>query len=446
MSRNAGSQQMTELPRVPSSDLVVAGKLQSQLANFSPTVGERLAEGRPKNLRKIALIDEGIADPDAGHPIRHAAAIRQLLALNNIEAVTVNPRPLESRPSSRLRGIVLGMPVFRQVRGIMRLAHLVHCAVTHGVDALWFLTADGVILRMALLFIAGRITRTALPRIIFTFHTTQWLTPRSRLRQIVTPVVARWLLRSPNVYAIVVYTHALRDALQHVGVKRNKIHLLPHPVSVMGEQDKARARARLGIPEDEVVVGFLGFIRRGKGFPTLIKALRVMRRRPFCLVIAGKPLPGGLGEGATEEAVQAEVEQLMGGRAVVSFRRLSNEAYEQYMQACHIIVLPYEASYYSRYASTSGVLFEAISAGCQVVVTDVSDFRSVVAEHELGIVVKPGSPRDLARGILQAVRRVRRGWTGGSETVLRCVQAQWSRFLDGLKTLGWGSRGKKGSP
>ena len=403
---------------------------------------EQFAVAGPGILRRIALIDEGLTEPDAGHPARHAAAVRRLLALNNLEAVTVYPTSLESQDGSQLRYVALKAPGLRQLRSITQLVRMVRSAVGRGVDALWFLTADGLIRRMALLLMVARLARVTLPRIILTFHTTHWLTPPGLWRQLVTPILARWVLRNPSVFAIVVYTRALRDVLQALGLR--EIHLLPYPVLVAVEQDKARARAELGIPENAVVVGFLGFIRPGKGFPTLIEALRVMRRRPFWLVIAGKPLPGGLGDGATEASIEAELAQLMSGRAVVSFHRLSDEAYEQYMQACQIVVLPYEASYYSQYASTSGVLFEAIAAGCQVVVTDVSDFRSVVQEYELGVVVKPGSPRDLACGILRAVRRVRRGWTANSDIALRRQQAEWGRFVYDLKTRCLNSRGNKG--
>ena len=58
---------------------------------------------------------------------------------------------------------------------------------------------------------------------------------------------------------------------------------------------KAKARELLELPQKDVIVGFLGYIRPGKGFPLLVEALEAMQRRPFWLVVAGKPMPGGLG-------------------------------------------------------------------------------------------------------------------------------------------------------
>jgi glycosyltransferase involved in cell wall biosynthesis len=98
-------------------------------------------------------------------------------------------------------------------------------------------------------------------------------------------VVPRSVLRADVV--ISVSENTARDVVEIFGIERSRIQVVPHGVSPkfrpMDGDEKAEARARLGLPERFIL--FVGTIEPRKNLETLLDAWAMMRDRPDLVVV-----------------------------------------------------------------------------------------------------------------------------------------------------------------
>jgi glycosyltransferase involved in cell wall biosynthesis len=161
---------------------------------------------------------------------------------------------------------------------------------------------------------------------------------------------------------VVVHSHRAVEQLAELGLGRERIARIPHPVFEAEPSPKPAGRTLL----------FFGLIRDYKGLDVLLEALP--RIPDAKLIVAGDPLdpvrrtPGV--DWRLGFVPEAEVPRLMAEAAVV--------------------VLPY------RQLDSSGVLATAIGYRRPVVVSDVGSLGETVREFGAGEVVAPGDPKALA--------------------------------------------------
>ncbi len=163
---------------------------------------------------------------------------------------------------------------------------------------------------------------------------------------------------------VVVHSHRAVEQLVEVGLGRERIARIPHPVFEGEPLPPAEGRTLL----------FFGLIRDYKGLDVLLRALPDIPEAR--LVVAGDPLDpvpdggGGQVEWRLGFVPEAELPALMGRAAAV--------------------VLPY------RRLDSSGVLATAIGYRRPVVVTDVGSLGEIVREFGAGEVVPVDDPHALA--------------------------------------------------
>jgi glycosyltransferase involved in cell wall biosynthesis len=165
---------------------------------------------------------------------------------------------------------------------------------------------------------------------------------------------------------VIVHSNRAVEQLVELGLGRERIARIPHPVFEGEELPPPSGRTLL----------FFGLIRDYKGLDVLLEALpKIPDAR---LVVAGDPLdpvrqvdPDGRVEWRLGFRPDDEVRELMGRAAAV--------------------VLPY------RRLDSSGVLATAIGYRRPVVVTDVGSLGEIVREFGAGEVVPPGDPEALAQ-------------------------------------------------
>jgi glycosyltransferase involved in cell wall biosynthesis len=189
------------------------------------------------------------------------------------------------------------------------------------------------------------------------------------------PALSAWPDVLETAERVVVHSHRAVEQLVEVGLARERIARIPHPVFDGGPLPPPQGRTLL----------FFGLIRDYKGLPVLVRALKEIE--DVRLVVAGDPVD------PIEDT--KDLARLIGVDDRVEWRLgfLSNGQVRDVMAAAAVVVLPYWS------LDSSGVLATAIGYRRPVLVTDVGSLGEIVREFGAGEVVPPGDPWQLAEGV-----------------------------------------------
>jgi glycosyltransferase involved in cell wall biosynthesis len=188
--------------------------------------------------------------------------------------------------------------------------------------------------------------------------------------------------------ALLVHSEGLRDALgEFLGPGHPPIHVTAHGVwrayaAATAPPETAPGRHRLL---------FFGGIRPNKGLHVL---LRAMDRLPqHDLTVAGE---------AEEDSYHEQIVRLARGlpadRIELIDRYVAEEEVPGFFDRSRLVVLPY-----TKFASQSGVLHQALAHWRPVVATDVGALGECVRQWGIGTVVPPDNEHALADGIAHAL-------------------------------------------
>jgi glycosyltransferase involved in cell wall biosynthesis len=172
---------------------------------------------------------------------------------------------------------------------------------------------------------------------------------------------------------VVVHSERAVRELADLGIERDKLRRIPHPVFP--------APVRLPPPAGRTLL-FFGLIREYKGLDVLVRALRDVPDAH--LVVAGDPVDPI--EPARALAGELGVDERIEWR----LRYIPDDELPQLLERTAAVVLPYKR------LDSSGVLATAIGYGRPVVVTDVGALGEQVREFGAGEVVPPDDAAALA--------------------------------------------------
>ncbi|MBL0270824.1 MAG: glycosyltransferase [Chitinophagaceae bacterium] len=156
---------------------------------------------------------------------------------------------------------------------------------------------------------------------------------------------------------------------------------------------KEAARKQLGLPENENIILFFGFIRRYKGLDMLLEAIAFIKTNHpealrFKLMVAGEFYED-------EKSYQDQIDRL-GIREHLILRTdfIPDSEVKYYCCAADAVIQPY------RNATQSGVTPLAYHFEKPMVVTNVGGLPALVPDEKVGLVVEP-NPEAIAAGILR---------------------------------------------
>ena len=191
-----------------------------------------------------------------------------------------------------------------------------------------------------------------------------------------------------NVDKIVVHKAFIKEKLlSNFAVNPSKIFVVPHINPQSNEsQDyvkKEIARQRFNFHAEDVVILFFGYIRPYKGVDLLLDAFNNLKqqlndRSKFKLIIAGKPMNQSMEENLRQiihqfsNSIQEDIK--------VFFEFIPDEEIEYFFRAADIVALPY------RHIDYSAVLDMASLYGRPILATPVGDFKTDVADQEIGFI------------------------------------------------------------
>lgn len=156
---------------------------------------------------------------------------------------------------------------------------------------------------------------------------------------------------------------------------------------------KQEARKHLGLPENEKLVLFFGFIRKYKGLDLLLEAVsRLKTLKPesltFKLLIAGEFYED-------EKPYLDQIEKLgIKDRLYLRTNFIPDSEVKYYLCAADVVIQPY------RNATQSGVTPLAYHFEKPMIVTNVGGLPSLVPHHKVGLVTEP-APGSIINAILE---------------------------------------------
>lgn len=182
-----------------------------------------------------------------------------------------------------------------------------------------------------------------------------------------------------------------RQLIRYYGASPEKIGVVPCGVNLdlFRPLDRRTAREGLGFDNDESIVLYVGRLAPLKGIERLMAAMTYLGHRRVRLVIVG-----GNGHRTPEAGDLARLASRWGiGQAVTLVGSVRHENLRPYYSAADVLAVP------SYYESFGLVALESLASGTPVVATRVGAMETIIQEGETGLVVRDGSPRELAKGI-----------------------------------------------
>ena len=201
-----------------------------------------------------------------------------------------------------------------------------------------------------------------------------------------------------------------RDVAERFNI-RLPVEIVHNSVGDEEPLDTAVAKRRLGFPEDKVVIGFAGFLRRQKGWPQLVEAAGILadERLPVHFVIMGggirppeyfETMRGRLLEQANlltndEVAIKRQVEAL-GLTDYFSFLPFTTRTADVY-SGLDIVTFPNQGVGLGR------PVLEAAALGKPVVASGSHDGGGVMLPDETGILLDDPRPANIAAALRRLV-------------------------------------------
>src|SRR5690242_15841394 len=222
-------------------------------------------------------------------------------------------------------------------------------------------------------------------------------------------VVPRSVLRADVV--ISVSENTAHDIVDIFGIDRARIQVVPHGISPkfrpMGAEERAEARARLGLPERFIL--FVGTIEPRKNLETLLDAWVLMRDRPDLVVVGSW--------GWNYEAVRDKMARL--GPRLHHLDSVDPDELPALYNLARVVAHP---AWYEGFGLPP---LEAMACGTPVVVSDRSSLPEVV--QDAGIIVPAGEPDEWRKALERVVGDTQLAADLRHKGILRAARFSWDR-------------------
>ena len=183
--------------------------------------------------------------------------------------------------------------------------------------------------------------------------------------------------------AIVAVSPEEQQHMVRIGLPADRIHMVPNGLRPISWPSRASVRMQLGIPEDQLLFGFLGRLVAQKNPQLLLRAFAIVKDIPAIrLVIVGV---GDLESDCRQLARELKIED--------QIYWLGYRTAPEAMPAFDVFMMP------SRYEGMPYVMMEALSLGLPVVATPVGGTSLAIQNDENGFIVPFDSPEAMANAM-----------------------------------------------
>ncbi|MCF2517042.1 glycosyltransferase family 1 protein [Dyadobacter sp. CY351] len=192
-----------------------------------------------------------------------------------------------------------------------------------------------------------------------------------------------------------------QDLIEHYNADPSRITIIPCGFSSeeFYPYPKEKARRKLGLEKDDVVLLQLGRVVPRKGIDNVIRAIRFLKHIPRIklLVVGGADeKPDFVNDPELKRLKEvAEVEEVSG--AVEFVGRRNRQQLRYYYQAADFFI---STPWYEPFGITP---LEAMACGTPVIGSDVGGIKFTVLDKKTGFLVPPHNPKALADALLEGL-------------------------------------------
>ncbi|OIQ05082.1 MAG: glycosyltransferase family 4 protein [Candidatus Altarchaeum sp. CG_4_8_14_3_um_filter_33_2054] len=185
------------------------------------------------------------------------------------------------------------------------------------------------------------------------------------------------------------------EKLIELGVEKEKCIVIPNGYNekIFKQISEQECRNRLNIPENKKIIVSVGMLEEIKGHEYLIKAMRKIvdkEKDVLCIIV---------GSGQLKSKLQKSINNLHIDDYVKLVGAKPHNEIPLWMNACDLFVLP------SLSESFGVVQIEAMACGKPVVATRNGGSEEIIVNENLGYLVEPKNPDELAKKILLALNK-----------------------------------------
>lgn len=232
---------------------------------------------------------------------------------------------------------------------------------------------------------------------------------------------------------IIWHTKQDRERMKTAGVETNQV-VIPHGnyniySEISEEAGSGKPRERLGLPENDILFLFFGYIRQDKRLDLLLTSFAALdenTRKKASIVIAGEPV--------TEFNEYEEMVSRYGIEDdVYSWPHfIDDECLPLFFRAADVIVTPYNT------ISESGIVHIAFGFGKPVIATETEGFQERLEHGKNGILVEPDSIPELQEALKFAINNESHMTEFGKTNKNISVENSWETIAE--KTVEFYSR------
>jgi len=249
------------------------------------------------------------------------------------------------------------------------------------------------------------------------------------LEQMVFPLkiyarnVGKWIRNRADGY--VVHSEADRELIaEYYNIDKSKIKVIHHglydhyPIFESG-----KAKAEMGIRENEFIVLFFGLLRPYKGVFLLIDAFESLPEqiRNNCrLFIVGESWED-------KKSLQKASLSSYAERITVIDRYVSDDEIPKFFSAADVLVLPYTR------ASQSGVAHIGIAYGMPIIASDVGGLSESLGTYDGTLFIPPNDSAALIKAITEVFSEKRKDFTIPKELSWEHISTEWMHLFQNLE-------------
>ncbi len=198
---------------------------------------------------------------------------------------------------------------------------------------------------------------------------------------------------------VIVHLPSQKDILKRLGIKEDKVHVIPHGTEITSE-DPAYSRRRLKLPENGKILLMFGFVKPHKNLHIVLDALKEIqeKRKDVYLFVAGGLAPTAKPKDKEYvDLIYQKIDELeLQENVIFPNFFYPNEEVPYIFGASDIVLFPY----YEEDRSASGSFHLAIGAGKPVIASRIPKFEELKSISD-ELLVLPYNASGIANTILR---------------------------------------------
>ena len=253
-----------------------------------------------------------------------------------------------------------------------------------------------------------------------------------RLNKKVDKLIKHWI---PKADLLIATTKTVEQEYINIGVDKNKIVGIPNGVDISYFNSIKLSDRFIKNKQNQITFLTVGRYHKKKGFEILLSAIKILKRKNFSnfrLIMVGDKLKNHLYEFAQELNILDKVIfydsllDLQNNKS--SFALPDSELVTQYKEA-DIFVLP------SLVESFGIVLIEAMAAELPIITTDGPGCKDVIENGKFGYMVKAGSEKELADGMIYFLENKDVRLKYKSKSIIASKNYDWPNIINSYEKI-----------